>query len=175
MSGGGVPLEIERKLVIDVPDVSELSAAAVTVSDIVQTYLVSSQWDAERVRRRVVRSADGERVQLTHTGKRTVSAGVAEELETEVDPATYDGLVARADPARAPIEKTRWVVPWGGLTLEIDGFRAPAGLWLLEVELADAASMHDALDLPPWVRVVAEVTGDPAYSNVALALRAARP
>ena len=162
MSGGGVPLEIERKLVIDVPDVSELSAAAVTVSDIVQTYLVSSQWDAERV-------------QLTHTGKRTVSAGVAEELETEVDPATYDGLLVRADPARVPIEKTRWVVPWGGLTLEIDGFRAPAGLWLLEVELADAASLHDALDLPPWVRVVAEVTGDPAYSNVALALRAGRP
>ncbi len=170
----GVPLEIERKLVIDEPDREALSAAAVSESDIVQTYLLTTEWDAERVRQRVVRDADGDRVQLTHTCKQSVSRGVAEELETEVDPATYDRLLARADPARVPIEKTRWVVPWGGLTLEIDGFRAPAGLWLLEVELADAASLHDALDLPPWVRVVAEVTGDPAYSNVALALRAAQ-
>ena len=175
MSGGGVPLEIERKLVIVEPDHEVLSTAAVSMSDIVQTYLLTTEWDAERVRRRVVRDADGERVQLTHTCKRSVSAGVAEELEREVTPSTYDELVARADPARAPIQKTRWVVPWGGLTLEIDGFRAPAGLWLLEVELTDARSLGDVIDLPPWVHVVAEVTGDPAYSNVALALRAAQP
>jgi CYTH domain-containing protein len=167
----GVPLEIERKLLLSAPDVDELEAAATSVSDIVQTYLLTTEWDAERVRRRVVRDADGVRVQLTHTRKRSVSAGVAEEDEREIDEAEYAELLARADPSRVLIEKTRWVLPWGDRVLEVDGFRSPPGLWLLEVELPDTASLSDDLDLPPWLTVVREVTGDPAYANVALARR----
>ena len=53
--------------------------------------------------------------------------------------------------------------------LEIDRFISPRSLWLLEVELDDAGRLHDELDLPDWVPVVREVTGDPAYTNAALA------
>jgi CYTH domain-containing protein len=171
-----VPLEIERKLLLATPDdaaLDALAAGAWSVSDIVQTYLVTDSWDAERVRRRAVHDSGGERVQLTHTCKRRVSTGVAEELEREIDESAYAHLVERADPHRRPIEKTRWVLPWGGRTLEVDGFRSPPGLWLLEIELPDAASLTDDLDLPPWLTVVAEVTDDPAYANVALARREA--
>ncbi|MFN8149240.1 MAG: hypothetical protein U0R76_17460 [Candidatus Nanopelagicales bacterium] len=165
----GVPLEIERKVLIDEPDLAVLEAAATSVSEIVQTYLVADGWDAERVRRRQVRDASGERLQLTYTRKRGRGHGVVEEDEREIDEDTYLGLLARTDTDRVPIVKTRYVVPWGGLVLEIDRFISPRSLWLLEVELDDADRLHDDLDLPEWVPVVREVTGDPAYTNAALA------
>jgi CYTH domain-containing protein len=167
-----VPLEIERKLLVDAPDMTVLAAAASSVSDIVQTYLVPDGWDAERVRRRVVRDAHGETLQLTHTCKRGVSAGVVEELEEAVDEQRYAELLTRADAARVPIVKTRWVLPWAGRVLEVDHFTSPRRLWLLEVELDDPADLTRALDLPPWLGVLSEVTGDPRYSNVALAVPA---
>lgn len=164
-----VPLEIERKLLIDEPDLALLEAAATSVSEIVQTYLLTDGWDAERVRRRLVRDAAGERVQLTHTRKRSRGRGVVEEDEHEVDEDTYLRLLARTDTDRVPIVKTRYVVPWAGLALEIDRFASPRSLWLLEAELDDPERLDDALDLPPWIPVVREVTGEKAYTNAALA------
>lgn len=163
------PLEIERKVLIDAPDLAALEAAARSVSDIVQTYLVPDGWDAERVRHRLVRDASGERLQLTYTRKRARGHGVVEEDEHEVDEATYTELLGRTDHGRVPIVKSRYVVPWNGLELEIDRFSSPRELWLLEVELDDADRLHDDLDLPAWIPVVREVTGDPAYTNAAIA------
>jgi CYTH domain-containing protein len=164
-----VPLEIERKVLIEAPDPASLEAAARSVSDIVQTYLVPDGWDAERVRRRLVRDASGEHLQLTCTRKRGRSHGVVDEDEREIDEAEYAELLERTDHARVPIVKSRYVVPWNGLELEIDRFSSPRELWLLEVELDDAERLHDDLDLPPWIPVVREVTGDPAYTNAAIA------
>mgnify|MGYP001278170699 CR=1 FL=1 len=165
----GTPLEIERKLLIEEPDLAALEAASESVSEIVQTYLVTSEWDAERVRRRLVRDARGEHLQLTHTRKRAVSHGVVEEDEREVDETEYAALLTRTDADRHPVHKVRHVVPWAGRVLEVDGFRSPRTLWLLEVELADETGLDAELELPPWISVVREVTGDPAYSNAALA------
>jgi CYTH domain-containing protein len=165
-----VPYEIERKFVIDEPDVGALDAAATSVSDIEQTYLVNADGHAERVRRRVVRDADGERTQLTHTRKVPVSRGVVEEYEREVDDATYAELLATADPDRRPVIKTRWVVPHAGRVFEIDRIVAPRRLWLMEVELPGADDVDADVELPPFAAGAVEVTGDIAYSNKNLAL-----
>lgn len=148
----GVPLEIERKLLIEEPDLAVLEAAATSVSEIVQTYLVEDGWDAERVRRRQVRDAAGEHLRLTYTRKRGRGPGVVEEDEREIDEDTYLELLARTDTDRVPIVKTRYVVPWAGLQLEIDRFISPRSLWLLEVELDDADRLHDELELPSGYR-----------------------
>ena len=166
-----VPLEIERKLLVDVTELDALVAASTSVSAITQTYLVNHDGLAERVRRREVRSRDGALVQLTHTSKRAVSAGVVEEEEHEVDEAQYAALLERADAARTPIVKTRYVVPWAGRVLEVDAFASPREFWMLEVELPGTDDLDAPLDLPPWLHVTAEVTGDPAYANWTLALR----
>jgi CYTH domain-containing protein len=76
----------------------------------------------------------------------------------------------RRDSARVPVVKTRHVVPWAGRVLEIDEFSSPRQFWMLEVELPGTDDLHAPLDLPPWVRVTTEVTGDPAYANWNLAL-----
>lgn len=63
------------------------------------------------------------------------------------------------------IEKTRWVVPFRGLTWEVDEFHGEnAGLVVAEVELPSAETKPA---LPPWVRE--EVTSDPRYYNANLA------
>ena len=166
----GTPLEIERKVLIDAPDLILLEAAATSISHIEQTYLRNDDGLAERVRRREIRDASGTRVLCTHTRKRAVSAGVVEEDEREVDDVEYAVLLSRADEARVPVVKTRYVVPWAGHVLEIDRFHSPRALWLLEVEYDDAAGLTEPLDLPTWVPVIREVTGDDAYANYSLAL-----
>jgi CYTH domain-containing protein len=166
-----VPLEIERKLLVEVRDLDSLAAASTSVSSITQTYLVNDDGLAERVRRREVRDARGEHLQLTHTAKRAVSAGVVEEDEREVDEATYAVLLERTDSTRVPIVKTRYVVPWAERVLEIDSFASPRAFWMLEVELPGTDDLTAPLDLPPWLDVTEEVTGNPAYANWTLALR----
>lgn len=63
------------------------------------------------------------------------------------------------------VEKVRYLVPFAGLTWEIDEFLgANAGLLLAEVELE---RVDQKVPIPPWIG--AEVTGDPRYYNAWLA------
>jgi adenylate cyclase len=63
------------------------------------------------------------------------------------------------------VEKYRYLVPYSGLTWEIDEFLgANAGLLLAEVELD---RVDQPVPLPPWIGV--EVTGDHRYYNAWLA------
>lgn len=58
------------------------------------------------------------------------------------------------------VEKIRHIVPYGGLTWEVDKFVRPKQLVVAEVELPDQ-SIHPAT--PPFVGE--EVSGNPAYYN----------
>lgn len=63
------------------------------------------------------------------------------------------------------VEKYRYLVPFAGLTWEIDEFLgANAGLYLAEIELEQ---VDQAVPLPPWIG--REVTGDHRYYNAWLA------
>jgi len=65
---------------------------------------------------------------------------------------------------RPLVEKRRHLVPFGGLTWEVDEFfGANAGLVLAEVELD---SEDQVIALPPWIGQ--EVTGDRRYYNASL-------
>lgn len=66
---------------------------------------------------------------------------------------------------RPLVEKRRYLVPFAGLTWEIDEFLgANAGLLLAEIELEQ---IDQTVPLPPWAG--AEVSGDPRYYNAYLA------
>jgi adenylate cyclase len=59
------------------------------------------------------------------------------------------------------VEKTRYRIPFGGLTWEVDEFEGEnQGLITAEVELEDK---DQAVSLPDWIRQ--EVTDDPRYFN----------
>lgn len=165
------PYEIERKFLLSEPDRDALESAAASRSDIEQVYLDDRGTGAERIRRRIRRDADGtERTELTRTRKVAVRAGVVEEYEEVIGETEYAELLDRADPARHPVRKTRWVVPWADHLLEVDHVRSPRELWLLEIELDDVAGLDVEMALPDWVGEHVEVTGDERYANRSLAL-----
>ena len=68
----------------------------------------------------------------------------------------------------AILEKTRYRIPFGGRTWEVDEIHgANAGMVLAEIEIEG----EDAkVELPPWIGP--EVTGDPRYYNSNLASKA---
>ena len=158
-----IPLEIERKYLIRMPDRLLLDRLADRRDYIRQTYLLPREaGTTERVRLR----GCGEKAEYTHTVKRRLTALTREEREETVSPRTYRTLLDRADPALRVIEKTRWCIPWEGVTLEVDRFPFWSDRAFLEVELPDPDRMPP---LPEWVQVVREVTADRRYTNRALA------
>lgn len=165
-------IEIERKFRLRAaPPEPALAAHGASARRIEQVYLLlgpvggTDAADAERVRRTEL--ADGS-VSYRRTAKRRVGAFAFDEREDAIDEAAWAAALARADPARRPIRKVRHVVAHGAQTLEIDVFEDPAGLVVVEVELA---SEDEPVDLPRWLGEWREVTGDPRYFNAALARR----
>lgn len=158
-----VPVEIERKFVIRLPDLSVLTAVSgYTVSRITQTYLLSAPHVTHRVRRREYEG----RVVYTETKKVRIDKLSSFEDERELTPLEYGELLATADPAANDVVKTRHTVPYGEYTLEIDVYPAWKSTCIMEIELP---SRETEVKLPPFITVVAEVTGDKRYSNASMA------
>ena len=156
-------IETERKFVIVRPQESLLRAQdGYTVSRITQTYLLSPAGVTDRVREIV----ESEAVRYIRTTKRRVSSMRALEEERELTLTEYGELLALADPARTPILKTRYALPYRGHTVEVDVFDAWQDRALAEIELESES--EEAL-LPPVLKLLREVTDDPRYKNVNLA------
>ncbi len=154
-------IEIERKyLLAGAPPAAVLAAA--TTYAMAQTYLNSPAGSTRRVRCR--RGADGVRYFLTE--KRPLGGLARAEDEREIDAAEYDSLLRDARPDSGTVVKTRYVVPHGAQTLEIDVFEAPAALVLLEVELSRE---DETVALPAWAASAIDVSDDGRYTNAALA------
>jgi len=168
-------IEIERKFRLRAaPDEALLAAHGAVAKRIEQVYLRLDPAasgpdapDAARVRRTEL--ADGS-VTYRRTTKRRVGAFSFDEVEDVITEAEWTAALARADPDRRPVLKTRHVVAHGAQALEIDVFEQPPGLMVLEVELG---SEEEAVDLPDWLGEWREVTGDDRYLNASLARRGA--
>ncbi len=155
------PYEIERKFLIRYPDLTLLAAAGER-SDIIQTYLLAEPGCTERVRKRIREDV----CVYTHTVKEKLSNLRRIEREREITEEEYNGLLLRADPARKPISKARYCVPYRGQMLEIDVFPFWKQQAYLEIELKDE---RDEIEIPPFVEIIREVTDDGRYTNAALA------
>jgi CYTH domain-containing protein len=169
-------IEIERKFRLRAaPDEATLAAHGAVAKRIEQVYLLpgpsggaAGADDASggsRIRRTEL--PDGTSA-FRRNQKRRIGPFSFDEAEDEISEAEWIAALPRADPQRRPIRKTRHVVAHGGQTLEIDVFEEPAGLTVVEVELA---SEHEPVQLPEWVGEWREVTGDPRYLNWSLARR----
>jgi CYTH domain-containing protein len=84
----------------------------------------------------------------------------------ELSATEYDVLLQLADPALHPICKTRYAIPYAGHTVEVDLYDFWQDRATAEVELADES---EAVELPPYLCVIREVSDDKRYKNVNLA------
>ncbi len=145
-------IEIERKfLVADPAVVDGLDGTGVT-----QAYLLDDPACVIRIRRA------GDRAFVTIKGP--TDRITRSEFEYEIPIVDADTILAAMNHGRQ-IEKTRYQVPDGEITWEIDVFGgADAGLVVAEVELTHE---NQVVPQPAWLG--AEVTDDPRYLNVNLA------
>jgi CYTH domain-containing protein len=158
-----LPLEIERKFLIRMPDTAALAAQpGATILHLTQTYLLSAPGLTARVR---MIKQDG-CVRYVRTEKRRLSDRTAIEEEYEIDEKTYRDALRVSDPERLPIKKTRYAIPYEGHVMEVDIYTFWNDRATLEIELS---SEEEAFTQPPYLSVIAEVTADRRYKNAQLA------
>lgn len=176
--------EIEHKYLVINTDYREMATSSVRIR---QGYLTRRPEGVVRIR------IKGDRGYLTVKGKNggtpvavagtqvvaaanpadtsgaTCAVDTRLEFEYEIPVADTEAMLCLCEPP--VLDKTRYLVPFGGYTWEVDEFHTPVkapspyfpNLVIAEVELA--TSHHD-YPLPPFIGP--EVTTDPRYYNSAL-------
>ncbi len=144
--------EIERKFLVR----GSFKSGAAAAVRITQGYLSSVPERMVRVRVR------GDRGYITVKGLGSDSGMSRFEWEKEIPVAEARELLGLCEPG--VIDKTRYLVPVGGHTFEVDEFYGDnEGLMVAEVELG---AEDEAFERPSWL--AAEVTGDRRYYNSSL-------
>ena len=162
----GEPLEIERKFLIKRPDENELAAVVGAYKyEIEQIYLsVTDGGEHARIRRR---ESEG-KVECFYTVKRKISELTRVEIEREISPEEYASLAAKEGECPAVIKKTRWCIPAGKHTAEVDIYPFWSQTATVEVELE---AEDEEYTLPPCLWVIREVTGQRQFLNRSMALQ----
>ena len=156
-------LEIERKYIIEKPSIDKMrECGSYTSSDIVQIYLDAERGVTRRIRSRAY--ADGV-VQYFETEKRRVDEMSSEEREREITKAEFDNLSLQIAENSRPIIKTRHTFDYLGQTFEIDVYPEWHTTCIMETELP---SRDTAVEMPDFIRIIREVTGDRRYSNATM-------
>ena len=156
------PIEIERKYVIKMPDVDTLAGQDnYTVSEIEQTYLESEPHVTHRVRKRVY---DG-KIVYTETKKVRIDEVSSFEDERRIDEREYTELLKSIKQDTRTLTKTRHTFTFSGQIFEVDIYPEWTKSCVMETELE---TRDTSVDMPPFISIVKEVTGDKKYSNAAM-------
>ena len=157
------PFEIERKFLIEYPDLKLLNRLPNCERiEIIQTYLNSANGDEVRVRQR---GQDGHYVYFK-TVKRRVSDLKRVEIEKRLTKDEYLTLLMNADTSKRQIRKDRYCLTYKNRYFEIDVYPFWNDRAIAEIELSDEG---DEIVFPDFIKVIKEVTGDDNYKNAGLA------
>lgn len=163
--GEPIPLEIERKFLITMPDIDKLSKLfKVTKSEIVQTYLIRQSEDIERRIRQ--RGSYGD-YSYYYTEKKVVGSGTREEKERKISEREYLTLFMESDTEKHQIRKDRYCFIYKDRYFELDVYPFWKDKAILEIEVSD---INEPIELPDCVEVLKEVTDDSRYKNEGLAI-----
>lgn len=157
------PYEIERKYLIEYPDIKWLEGNSTCQRiEIIQTYLKSRSDEEMRVRQRGV---DGHYIYF-QTIKKKVSNLKRVEIERRLSQAEYLNLLMDADTSRKQIRKTRYCLTYKNQYFEIDIYPFWNDKAIAEIELSDE---NAEIVFPKQIKVIKEVTDDDSYKNASLA------
>ncbi len=159
------PFEIERKYLIEYPDVDWLeSNPNCQRIEIFQTYLKSDAGEEVRIRQRGI---NGSYIYFK-TIKKKMSGLKRVEIENRLSKEEYLTLLMDADTTKRQIRKTRYCLTYNGQYFEIDIYPFWKDKAIAEIELRDENAV---IDFPKQIKVLKEVTEDEAYKNASLACR----
>ena len=158
------PYEIERKYLIEYPDIEWLeNHPSCQRIEIIQTYLNSANGEEIRVRQRGV---DGNYIYF-QTVKKKVSDVKRVEIEGRLSQAEYLKLLMDADTTKRQIRKTRYCLMYESQYFEIDVYPFWNDKAILELELSDE---NAEVVFPEQIKIIKEVTDDDSYKNSSLAV-----
>ena len=157
------PYEIERKFLIDYPDIEKLEKLPTCQRvEIIQTYLTSQDGNETRIRQR---GMNGNYI-YTQTTKKKVNETKRVETERRLTEKEYLTKLMQADPNCKPIRKTRYCLTYDNQYFEIDVYPFCNDKAIMEIELSKE---NEIINFPDFISVIKEVTEDKGYKNYALA------
>lgn len=157
-----IALEIERKYIIKMPDEAELrSCEGYNRSSILQIYLPGDGSETHRIRRR----SYPDKTICTETRKIRIDKMSSTEIEGEITEESFNALSAAPLEGTNPIEKTRHTFTYLGQLFEIDVYPQWKNTAIMETELP---SRDKNVEMPDFINILKEVTGDKSYSNAAM-------
>ena len=157
------PYEIERKYLIEYPDIEWLeSIPSCQRVEIIQTYLNSDNGEEIRVRQRGI---DGNYIYF-RTIKKKISDLKRVEIENRLSQSEYLKLLMDADTTKRQIRKTRYCLTYENLYYEIDVYPFWNDKAIVEIELSDE---NTPIKFPEKIKIIKEVTDDDSYKNASLA------
>lgn len=157
------PYEIERKFLIEKPDLEYLDNLPMCEKvQIVQTYLKSSDDEEIRIRQR---GNDGV---FTYSKTRKINVNNLKRIEVEerLTEEEYINELLNADPERGQIIKTRYCLSYNNQYFEIDIYPFFKDKAICEIELD---SENQKVDIPQFIEVIEEVTDNLKYRNSEIA------
>ncbi len=161
-----VPIEDERKFLIKPCDPKSFPVATRWV-ELAQRYLHSHLPGEERRIR--CRTLDGSSTFFQTTKRKLSGTSARGERTRRLDIGGYNLLLEEIDATTKQVRKLRYTFLWKGQYFELDIFCDQlSGLYVLEIELTEE---QQVIEVPPFIKVVKEVTGDPEWSNASLARR----
>ncbi len=157
------PYEIERKFLIEYPDLKKLeSLPNCEKVEIIQTYLKSDTDEEVRIRQR---GSKGNYIYF-ETRKKAISGLKRVEVERRLTKDEYLELLMNADSNKRPIRKDRYCLADGNQYFEIDVYPFWTDKAIVEIELSDP---DEEIRFPKILKVIKEVTDDIEYKNSSLA------
>ena len=157
------PLEIERKFLIEYPDINLLeSSEFCNKVDIEQTYLENAAGERFRLRRRGI---NGNYIYY-HTYKEKISDIKRIEIEKCISKSEYDEFLSNTKSQKHTISKTRYCLVYENQYFEIDVYPFWKDKAIMEIELCNE---NCKVNLPDCINVIKEVSDDDAFSNFSLA------
>ena len=152
--------EIERKYLIEMPDLTVLKSKALRTVDILQTYLIS---DGGEIR---IRSLfENGNYKYIKTVKKSVTALRRIETESEISREEYLAFL-KGGAQKRQLRKTRYILPYKNQIFEIDIYPFWNDKAIMEIELEDE---DDKIIFPDFIKVLREVSEEKEYRNFALA------
>ena len=153
------PYEIERKFLIEYPNLKELEKMPnCTKVDITQTYLKSSNSTERRIR---ARGIDGDYLYYL-TEKRKVSNVKRVETTKRITKDDYLRLLLEEDNKLHSIHKTRYCLSENSQYFEIDIYPEWRNQAVIEIELNNE---NQEIKWPKHIKIIKEVTEDNTFKN----------
>lgn len=157
------PFEIERKFLIQYPDIKWLeSLTNCQRIEIIQTYLNAKEGEEVRVRQR---GMNGNYIYF-QTTKKKISDVKRVEIERRLSKDEYLAFLMEADSSKRQIRKTRYCLTYENQYFEIDVYPFWKDKAIVELELSDE---NMEITFPEQIKVIKEVTEDENYKNASLA------